>query len=74
MRKEGLVVSNSIRLAVFKAVCEGKDIQTFIKKSRIPVSIALREIEFLEKNGLIRKEGEKYVPTEEGLRVYEAVT
>ena len=73
MRKEGLVLSNSVRFAVFKVLCEGKDLQTFIKKSRIPLSKALREVDFLEKNGLIKKEGEKYIPTKEGLKVYEII-
>jgi len=39
----------------------------------IPLSKALREIDFLEKNGLIKKEGEKYIPTKEGLKVYEII-
>ncbi len=71
--KEGVVLSNSIRKAVFEAICKGENYEIAIRKMRIPKVIAEKELKVLISEGLISVEEGKYVPTEEGRKVYEKI-
>ncbi len=71
--KEGVVLSNSIRKAVFEAICKGEKYEEALRKMRIPKVIAEKELKILISEGLIKEEEGRYLPTEEGKRVYDKI-
>ena len=64
---EGFILSNKFRRAIFDELAIGEtDINRIAKKHRIILTVAKRVTDDFIKGGILKKQGNKYILTEEG--------
>ena len=71
---EGYILSNKFRRAIFNELASGEtNIDRIAKKHRIIQTIAKRTIEDFISNGIVEKQGSKYVFTKEGEKLVQII-
>ncbi len=71
---EGFILSNKYRRAIFDGLVAGeRDIQRIAKKHHIIRLVAQRVIDDFVKGGIVEKQGNSYVFTEEGEKLVESI-
>ena len=71
---EGFILSNKYRRAIFDGLVAGeRDIQRIAKKHHIIRLVAQRVIDEFVKGGIVEKQGNSYVFTEEGEKLVESI-
>ena len=74
MVDEGYILSNKFRIAIFDEIVSGEtNIDRIIKKHRLIKSVSYRIIDDFISKGIIRKDGNKYVLTDDGIKLSKQV-
>jgi len=71
---EGFILSNKYRRAVFEELASGeKNIVRIAKKHRIIKTVAQRVVDSFVEGGIVEKQGNNYVFTEDGEKLVESI-
>ena len=71
---EGYILSNRFRRVIFDGLASGEtDIDMITKKHRIVPRVAKKIVDEFISEGIIKKEGKKYILTEEGEKLAEEI-
>ena len=71
---EGYILANKFRRIIFDELIAGEsDIRYIAKKNRIIPRVAQRTMDEFIANGIVQKQGNRYVFTEEGKKLAETI-